>query len=119
MAPDQIIAARAAALFASGLSSRCQPSDAALAAAIRTAITACGGIRGCLGEVAAAYGEHPETAVPRMRWARQTVDAIYSSTATSVMAAIATPESVLDIDEAEEREALSAWSANSDGEDVR
>ncbi|HWM95952.1 MAG TPA: hypothetical protein VNO54_02750, partial [Streptosporangiaceae bacterium] len=31
------------------------------------------GIRGCAARVAQAYGEHPETAVPRMRWARATV----------------------------------------------
>ena len=31
------------------------------------------GIRGCAARVAQAYGEHPETAVLRMRWARAAV----------------------------------------------
>jgi hypothetical protein len=66
---------RAAALFASDLSRYCRPSRADVAAAIGTAMAAQGGVRGCLGEVAAAYGEHPETAVLRMRWARQTIEA--------------------------------------------
>ncbi len=101
MASDRMIAARAAALFASDLSSRCEPSQAAVAAAIRTAIADCGGVLGCLGKVAAAYGEHPETAVPRMRWARQTIDAIYSPTTTSATATMAAPGSVLGIDEVE------------------
>ena len=81
MAPDRMVAARAAALFASDLSSRCHPSRAAVAAAIRTAIATHGGVRGCFGEVAAAYGERPETAVPRMRWARQTIEATYAPAA--------------------------------------
>lgn len=92
MAPDRMIAARAAALFASDLSSQGRPSQAAVAAAIRRAIAACGGVRGCLGEVAAAYGERPETAVPRMRWARQTIDAIYSPAAASAMATVLSPD---------------------------
>ena len=33
--------------------------------------------RGCAGEVAAAYGGHPETAAPRMRWARAVVDNLF------------------------------------------
>ena len=94
MASDRMIAARAAALFASDLSSRGRPSQVAVAAATSRAIAACGGVRGCLGEVAAAYGERPETAVPRMRWARQTIDELYSP-------AVAASGSVLDLDEME------------------
>jgi len=40
----------------------------AIAAAIRMF-----GARGCAARVAQAYGEHPETAVVRMRWARAVV----------------------------------------------
>jgi hypothetical protein len=40
--------------------------------AIAAAVAAFG-IRGCAARVAQAYGEHPETAVLRMRWARATV----------------------------------------------
>ena len=81
MTPNHLDAARAYALFASDLSSHCCPNEVAVAAAIRTAIAAYGGIRGCAGEVGAAYGEHPETAAPRMRWARHVIMAIYSPAA--------------------------------------
>jgi hypothetical protein len=33
-----------------------------------------GGSRGCAGEVAAAYGDYPEIAAARMRWARTLVE---------------------------------------------
>jgi hypothetical protein len=44
-----------------------------VAAAIEHAIGACHGIGGCVAEMAAAYGEHPETAARRMRWARTVI----------------------------------------------
>ena len=69
-----ITTARADALFASTLQRSDQPSAGqihqAIAAAVRTF-----GTRGCAAQVAQAFGEHPETAVPRMRWARATVAA--------------------------------------------
>ena len=34
------------------------------------------GARGCAAVVAQAYGEHPETAVRRMRWARTAVTGV-------------------------------------------
>jgi hypothetical protein len=78
MARDHLIAARAEALFVSDLSIRSHPAEATVAAAIRRAIRAHGGIRGCAGEVGAAYGDYPETAAERMRWARQVVEATFS-----------------------------------------
>jgi len=66
-------AAQADALFASAL----QLSDGPSATQIRQAIAAAirvFGARGCAARVAQAYGEHPETAVVRMRWARTVVD---------------------------------------------
>jgi RNA polymerase sigma factor (sigma-70 family) len=86
MSPDRIIVARAEALFASDLPMQCHPSEAAVAAAIRNAVKAHGGVRGCAGDVAAAYGDYPETAAARMRWARQVIEAIYSPTAASAPA---------------------------------
>ena len=63
---------RADALFASALQRSDQPStiqvDQAIAAAVRAF-----GARGCAARVAQAYGDHPETAVARMRWVRATV----------------------------------------------
>src|SRR6266566_5006347 len=35
------------------------------------------GARGCAARVAQAYGEHPETAVRRMRWARTAVTGVF------------------------------------------
>jgi hypothetical protein len=79
MALDHLITARATALFASDLRCRCHPGQAAVEAAISSALIACGGIDGCVSVLAAAYGDHPDTAVPRMRWARQTIGAMRSA----------------------------------------
>ena len=73
---DNLTAARAEALFASDLSQWASPAEAEVAAAIKHALRVFGGTRGCAGEVAAAFGEHPETAVSRMRWALQAVTGI-------------------------------------------
>jgi hypothetical protein len=72
------LSARADALFASGLSAQRDYTTIEVTAAIRHAIGAHHGIRGCAGEVAAAYGEHPETAASRMRWARAVIEGIYA-----------------------------------------
>jgi len=63
-----ISAARAGALFASPLQRSDEPSARQVRQAIATAIAAYG-VRGCAARVAQAYGEHPETALIRMRWA--------------------------------------------------
>jgi hypothetical protein len=65
-------AARADALFASPLQRSDQPSPAQVHQAIAAAVAAFG-IRGCAARVAQAYGDHPETAVLRMRWARAAI----------------------------------------------
>jgi hypothetical protein len=75
---DLLTAARAEALFASGLSAGSPLSHAVVHAAITHAVHTYGGTRGCAGEMAAAYGEHPETAATRMRWARHVIEATYS-----------------------------------------
>ena len=67
-----ISAARADALFASPLQRSDEPSAAHIHQAIAAAVRAFG-TRGCAARVAQAYGEHPETAVLRMRWARAAV----------------------------------------------
>jgi len=69
-----ISTARADALFASTLQRSDEPTPAQVHGAIAAALAAFG-IRGCAARVAQAYGEHPETAAPRMRWARATVAA--------------------------------------------
>ena len=67
-----ISTARADALFASPLQRSDEPTPAQVHQAVAAALAAFG-IQGCAARVAQAYGEHPETAVPRMRWARATV----------------------------------------------
>jgi hypothetical protein len=62
--------ARCEALFASGL----QRSDALTAASVAEAISGAVrrfGTRGCAGRMAQEFGDHPQTAAERMRWARQ------------------------------------------------
>jgi hypothetical protein len=66
------VAARADALFASALQRSDEPSPRQVRRAIAAAVTAYGG-SGCVARVAQAFGEHPETAVTRMRWARTMV----------------------------------------------
>jgi hypothetical protein len=61
-------AARADALFASPLQRSDEPSAQQVGQAIATAI-AVYGVRGCAARVAQDYGDHPETALTRMRWA--------------------------------------------------
>jgi hypothetical protein len=73
-ATDPLTAARAAALFVSDLSAHAHPTRAEIAAAIQHSLRTHGGSRGCAADVAAAYGDHPELAAPRMRWARSLVD---------------------------------------------
>lgn len=65
-------AGRAAALFASALQRSDRPSLGQVRQAIAAAVARYGD-SGCAARVAQAFGEHPETAVTRMRWARTMV----------------------------------------------
>jgi hypothetical protein len=70
---SSISTARADALFVSAL----QRSEAPSATQVRQAIAAAireFGVQDCAARVAQAYGEHPETASLRMRWARALVE---------------------------------------------
>ncbi len=71
-----ISAARADALFASTLQRSDEPSAWQVRQAIAAAVAAHGS-RGCTARVAQTFGEHPETAVTRMRWARATVVGVF------------------------------------------
>jgi len=74
-----IVAARADALFVSTLQRSDEPSTEQVRQAIAAAVRAFG-VRGCAARVAQAYGEHPETAAGRMRWARAAVADVSGST---------------------------------------
>lgn len=86
---SQMLAARAAALFASDLPAGSRPSAALVETAIVVAVRTCGGTRGCVAKLAAAYGDYPETAVVRMRWARSVVMSVYDRESSPVEMALA------------------------------
>jgi hypothetical protein len=73
-----IIAARADALFASALQRSDEPSAGQVRQAVAASIQVFGDL-GCAALVAQAYGEHPETAVTRMRWARVAVTGAFGT----------------------------------------
>jgi hypothetical protein len=64
--------ARCAVLFASGLQRSDVPTSNAVADAVSRTVRRFG-VRGCVGLMAQEFGDHPETAVDRMRWIRQLV----------------------------------------------
>jgi hypothetical protein len=63
---------RYAALFASGLQQSDAPTSVAVAEAVQRTMRQFG-VRGCAGRMAQEFGDHPETAMDRMRWVRQVV----------------------------------------------
>ena len=78
MSREMIFVARAEALALSSASAA-EPLDRARAdAAIRASIRCHGGVRGCLAALAQEFGEHPDTAPSRMKWARRTVAEVYA-----------------------------------------
>lgn len=71
-------AVRAEALFASVLQRSERPSPGQVRKAVAAAERAYGG-RGCAELVAQEFGDHPETAVERMRWAKATVGEAFAA----------------------------------------
>ena len=71
-----ISAVRADANSASALQPSAEPSVMQIRQAIAEAIGRYGG-HGCSAHVAQAYGDHPDTAATRMRWARTAVTATF------------------------------------------
>ncbi len=63
------------ALFASALQGSQAPCTDQIRQAIDAAVGAFG-YSGCTGRVAQEFGDHPETAAARMRWARETLTAL-------------------------------------------
>jgi hypothetical protein len=62
--------ARCLALFASGLQPSDAPAPETVARAIHRTIRRLG-VRGCVAWMAQEFGDHPDAAAARMRWARQ------------------------------------------------
>jgi hypothetical protein len=82
-----LFTARAAALFASDLAAGSRPSAPVVDAAIAGAVRRCGGTRGCVAYLAGAYGDYPEIAASRMRWARGVVETVYEPRTRELVAA--------------------------------
>lgn len=77
-----ISAARADALFVSALQCSQEPTAGEVRQAITETVRAFGG-RGCAARVAQEFGDHPDTAVARMRWARAVTSAVFGGSAVS------------------------------------
>ncbi len=71
---------RCEALFASAVQSSEHPSGPVLQDAITRTVRRLGS-RGCAAQVAQEFGDHPDTAVMRMRWAREQVTRLVSKPA--------------------------------------
>lgn len=63
---------RCAALFASELQRSDAPTGEAVAEAVWRTVRQLG-VRGCEGQMAQEFGDHPEAAADRMRWVRQLI----------------------------------------------
>jgi hypothetical protein len=74
-----INAVRSEALFVSTLQRSDGPSAEQVQRAVARAVREFGS-RGCAARVAQEFGDHPELAVARMRWARQVVDQTFGVT---------------------------------------
>jgi hypothetical protein len=72
MYPISISAFQADALFASTLQRGDELNVGQIHQAIAVSLDTYGGA-GCAGQVAQEFGDHPETAAARMRWAQATV----------------------------------------------
>ena len=71
------------ALFASVLQRSDNPSAGQVRKAIAAAVRAYGGL-GCAQRVAQEFGDHPEAAVDRMRWARAVAGELFASPSAPV-----------------------------------
>jgi hypothetical protein len=74
--------AQCAALFASGLQRSDVLTRDAVADAVRRTVQRFG-VRGCVALMAQEFGDHPETAMDRMRWIRRLVSEIQASRPSS------------------------------------
>ena len=76
--PGTFEVVRAQALITSSLQPTGSPSPGQVRLAVTTALRRWG-VRGCAAEVAGEFGDHPDTAVPRMCWALATVNRVYAA----------------------------------------
>ncbi|MEH1129090.1 hypothetical protein [Micromonospora sp. CPCC 206061] len=76
MSPTNVTATRCEALFVSALQDSDHPSPEQVRAAVLRAIRDYG-VRSCVARVAQEFGDHPDVAVARMRWARYEIQRAY------------------------------------------
>lgn len=76
MSPLNVTATRCEALFVSAIQDSDEPSAEQVRAAVLRAIRDYG-VRDCVARVAQEFGDHPDTAVARMRWARDEIQRAY------------------------------------------
>lgn len=88
MYPRSVHTHQADALFASALQRSDELSVSQIRQAIVLALDLYGGA-GCAGRVAQEFGDHPETAAVRMRWARATVATLDGQSVSTRMASCA------------------------------
>jgi hypothetical protein len=69
---------RSEALFASPLQQADDPTPAEIRAAVTAAVRTFGS-RGCAARMAQEFGDHPDTAMSRMSWARRLVSDVYAA----------------------------------------
>ena len=81
---------RADALFVSSLQRSDRPSTGQVRQAVAAAVRQFGG-RGCIGLVAQEFGEHPDLAVTRMRWARRLAAGAFGEQGEAVTAGTPAP----------------------------
>lgn len=73
----------AEALFASPVQASTHPDPATVDVWVQATIRKLGGVDGCACAVAAEYGEYPDTAPTRMRWALTIATVVYGTAPTS------------------------------------
>jgi hypothetical protein len=73
-----INAVRSEALFASAVQRLDNPGAGLIRQAVARAVREFG-TKGCAARVAQEFGDHPEIAVARMRWARRAVEATFGA----------------------------------------
>jgi len=75
--PNAYEVIRAEALFASSVQSSESPAPSDVRRAVASTLRQLG-TTGCAAQVAGEFGDHPDTAVARMRWAIATVSTAYA-----------------------------------------
>jgi len=83
MSRQTLSLARAQVLAISSFSAAARLDRVSVDAAIRATVRSHGGVQACVAALAQEFGEYPDTAPLRMRWAKQAVASLYDSGAVA------------------------------------